>query len=362
MVSPLDWGLGHASRCVPLIHYLLNAGHRVSVAGSGLSLELLQKNFSDRVTYYRIPGYHITYNKRKGRFTSRIISQLPHIRQTIRKENQWLLALCRELELDGIISDNRYGICHPHIPSVILTHQWQILSGIHPWADRVLLRWHERQLRRFRQVWIVDRESASRNLAGKMSHPPGNRIQDKVRYIGHLSQIIPRPGTASGSDENQVLALLSGPEPARTWLMEAILRQAERLPQYRFKIISGTSGFPHTAASHIEIAGMVPAPEVQKAIESAALVICRSGYSTLMDLLALRAKALLIPTPGQTEQEYLAANLMAQNICYSRSQYELDLQQDIPAAFAYAGFTVLDLPVNQSFRPVLDQWLEDLNP
>lgn len=361
LISPLDWGLGHASRCIPIIRFLLEEGHQVSLAGSGLSLDLLKRNIGGQATYYEIPGYNITYNKRKGRFTLKIISQIPSVRKTIRKEHEWLKDACKQVKIDGIISDNRYGLYHSEIPCVIMSHQWQILSGINKWADRILFRWHEHQLRRYNALWIVDQQALENSLAGRMSHPESSILKNKTSYIGHLSQINTQENTVPIENGDEILVLLSGPEPARSILNKEILYQAENLPEYNFKIICGHNDFPTTKTKHIQIIGMATGSEINLAIQSSKLVVCRSGYSTLMDLLALQAKALLIPTPGQTEQEYLASFLSNQKVCYAQSQDILDLKNAIPKALTYKGFSHFAMDVNQDFKYTLTEWIQEIS-
>ncbi len=363
LVSPLDWGLGHASRCVPIIRFLLQENCKVSVAASGLSLQLLKANFKDEVQFFECPAYQISYPKRKKFFSLKILSQIPNIQKTILKERQFLNQIIQEEKIDAVISDNRYGMYYSKIPSVILTHQWQILSGMQAWIDQLLLKWHEKKLNAFSQVWIVDKADAENNLAGKLSHPKNGKLTGKIKYLGHLSQlkstIIPQQKTAL----KNILVLLSGPEPMRTQLFEILWQQASQLHSYQFVFIAGSAlSLQQSPQKNITFHTVADAAKVQEEIEKADLVICRSGYSSLMDLKAMQAKALLIPTPGQTEQIYLAARLQEQDKFLFVHQEKINLKEQIQLAFEKPGFSFSKDNSCQDFQKIIHVWLAENFP
>lgn len=363
LVSPLDWGLGHASRCVPIIRFLLRENCKVSVAASGLSLQLLQSNFKSEVQFFECPAYQISYPKRKKYFSIKILSQIPNIQKTILKEQQFLNQIIQEENIDAVISDNRYGMFHPKVPCVILTHQWQILSGMKPWIDRLLLKWHEKKLNQFGQVWIVDTAEEKESLAGKLSHPKHGALKDKVKYIGHLSQLISPQVHKKPINLKNILVLLSGPEPMRTQLLETLLLQAAQLDSFHFVFIAGSSlSLPHSSRPNIEFHAVADAAYVQQEINKADLVICRSGYSSLMDLKAMRANALLIPTPGQTEQSYLAKRLQEQGKFLFVPQDKIKLKEQIHLAFEKPGFASYEGDTCQDFQKVIQAWLVENFP
>lgn len=234
---------------------------------------------------------------------------------------------------DLVISDNRYGLHHPQLPCVIMTHQLQILSGSGRLADGLLRRLHFRMLNRFSACWVVD-EAEGGGLSGALAHPAV--LPPHARYTGLLSQFAGNETTVPGdTDGRHILLLLSGPEPMRSQLEQQLLRQAATLTQYRFSLVAGNPGGttpqlpPHISYyTHLESARLRPL------LLDAALVVCRSGYSTVMDLAVLGKKALLVPTPGQTEQEYLAGYLSAKGYFQQKTQAGLSLAADIPLALA----------------------------
>lgn len=356
LISPLDWGLGHSSRCVPIIRHLLAQGCKITVACSGLSQELLYKNFGNQVSYVVIPGYEIRYSKNPKFFLPQLLLQVPKVIQKVKNEHRWLKQFCAQHKVDGIISDNRYGLYHAQIPNVILTHQWQVLSDINAFADRVLLKIHQRLLNKFKEVWLVDEQHKS--LAGKLSHPRKACLQVPYHYIGHLSQL---DSNAFQKQPNKILVLLSGPEPLRTQLLNKIIEQACLLNEYQFTIIAGTNqDLTYSLPDHIEYISLAGAHSIAKHLAECRLVICRSGYSTLMDLMIFHARALLIPTPGQTEQEYLAQRLHQQGVCFTTRQADLNLESMIPEALRYKGFDQSWPTPNQEFQKIVNNWLSQL--
>ena len=247
---------------------------------------------------------------------------------------------------DLVVSDNRYGLKIDGLKSVIMTHQLQIMTGFGPAADYAMRKLHYRMLQKFDECWIVDNAEDS-GLAGALSHP--QQLPAHARYLGLLSQL-PPPATQSAQNSG-ILVLLSGPEPMRSLLESKILTQIAAIEDYRFHIIAGNPTAASPAAgthvvstpalhlpAHVTYATHADARELAAALSAAQLVICRSGYSTLMDLAMFEKKALLIPTPGQSEQEYLAGYLQAQGIALSKRQAEIDLQRDIAEALHYPGF------------------------
>ncbi len=337
LIAPLDWGLGHTTRCLPLIAYLRSLGHQVIAAASGAAARLLADNFPG-LAILPLEGYNIQYSKYKNAFVAKIIVQIPKILEAIRSEHRWLATQHEQHHFDLVIADNRYGLYHPAIRSVILTHQLQILSGKGSLADFILRKLHYPLLERFDTCWVVD-EAGADNLSGKLAHPAV--LPNRAQYIGLLSQFMDRPaGTVSTSGDKEILVLLSGPEPMRGQLEYILLQQAGSQHQYRFVFVAGNplGRAPAALPEHITYNTHLPAAQLFDALERAALVVCRSGYSTLMDLAVLGKKALLIPTPGQTEQEYLAVHLNQSGYYLVKDQSAVQLDRDIPQALAAKEF------------------------
>ena len=335
LLAPLDWGLGHATRCIPLVRYLLGQQCRVTLAAEGATAILLKSNFP-QLTIVPIPGYHIRYSHSARVMPLKIMMQIPKILRAIRAERLWLQKIQKQNQFDLIISDNRYGLKIKNAPSVILTHQLLIKTGAGSIFDQILRRLHYRILEKFDACWVVD-EECENSIGGELSHP--ETIPVNARYIGILSQLEPQASFCI-STPGEILVLLSGPEPQRSLLEKIVLDQITPDAAHHFIIVGGK---PLGAAPENLPNGAVyythrNASQLADLIDKAELVICRSGYSTLMDLAFMEKKALLIPTPGQSEQSYLADYLRRQGLFHSCGQNVLSLENDLKKALAYPGF------------------------
>ncbi|HET8572607.1 MAG TPA: glycosyltransferase [Edaphocola sp.] len=344
MIAPLDWGLGHTTRCLPIIDLLLRKGHSVSLAGPRKILDFVAATFPE-IRQFSLEGYQIRYSKHKAFFAGRIILQVPKILKAIRREHQWLQQIQAKEQFDLVISDNRYGLHHSTLPCVIMTHQLMIKSGRGKMIDRQLQKLHYRFLEKFRACWIID-EAGANNLSGELAHPahlPGN-----ARYIGILSQMtlspLPEQPFKGIKEKPEILILLSGPEPMRSRLEAELLPQCKALSErYHFNFVAGNiqAGQPSLPANgSFRYFQKLSATDLAPLLHTADLVICRSGYSTLMDLAVLGKKAMLIPTPGQTEQEYLARYLQRKFQTAVAQQGHVILTTAIPPAFAQKAITV----------------------
>lgn len=298
-----------------------------------------------------LQGYRVTYSGWNRLAQAGLLAQMPRLLRSIRTEHRWLQQLTRSVHIDGILSDNRYGLYHPHIPSVIITHQPAILTGAGAAADNTI-RWaHYKMLQRFASVWVPD-VARSPGLAARLSHPAS--LPPYTTYIGLLSRFAPLP---SVSRTGTLLILLSGPEPARTTLAHLLWQQACAW-QGEVIFAEGRADAvpPAHIPPHIRWYAMLHASHLQTLLPTVGRVVCRSGYSTIMDLLATGTPALLIPTPGQTEQQYLADTLHSAGIFYAQAQCRFHLEEAIQASAACThtnSFTPADFHLHQS---VLDQW------
>lgn len=352
LLAPLDWGMGHTTRCVPLIQYLLQNGHSVVFAGNEHQCSYITKTFPAIETIH-LEGYNVQYSHSASGFMFSLLKQIPHLLKTVKEEHNWLLKLATQEHFDGIISDNRYGLFHPTIPSVIITHQLQVLSGMGAMADNLLRLMHYKRLKQFNQCWIAD-VAGKPNLAGKLAHP--KTLPPAAKYIGLLSQI----ENNTGFTEEHLLVLLSGPEPQRSILSDMLWQQIQ---DYKGKVVfvEGSEDVPvRNIPAHVSYHKRVTKDVLQPLLERAAMVICRSGYSSLMDLAVLNKKAILIPTPGQTEQEYLGKHLHQDGVQYCAAQKNFNLQQALSATEKFPYRMLLLHNAHQQYKTVLDEWVKNL--
>ncbi|MDX2049495.1 MAG: glycosyltransferase [Chitinophagaceae bacterium] len=321
LIAPLDWGLGHATRCIPIIGLLIQKGCKVFIAASGKTEKLLRTEFPT-AEFIHLKGYNIRYPAKMGAFTLKIIFQIPKILRAVRHERRWLNKLINEKKADIVISDNRFGLYHPGAVSIIITHQLMIRTGLGKWADLFIQHLNYRYIRRFTHCWVPDFENPNNNLAGILSHAP--QLPNNASYIGGLSRF----ETGNFELKYNALLVLSGPEPQRTEWEEMILKQLSESDE-KVLVIRGLPGENTVAPSfnNTETVNHLNARRMNEAFLQSEFIISRSGYTTIMDIIKLRKKAILIPTPGQTEQEYLASYLMSKKICYSVPQKKFSFQE-----------------------------------
>ncbi len=325
LVAPLDWGLGHATRCIPIIKVLVENDCKVWLAGEGDQENLLRKEFPE-LPFLQLKGYRIQYSV--SGMIGKILLQIPRILNTIKEENKWLDERVKEYGFDTVISDNRYGLYHKKVHSVFITHQLSIKSSFGKWSEKFLQKWSYRFINRFNECWIPDEENEN-NLGGDLSHPQ-KTPSIPVKYIGPLSRFEKK---LISEIKDHLLIILSGPEPLRSIFENNIIDQ---LVHY-----SGTAtvvrGLPSAdniipSTNTIHFYNHLTADLMNEEIAKAEFVVSRSGYSTIMDIAALQRKSILIPTPGQTEQEYLANYLSKKQFAFCVKQNEFSLQKNIEEA------------------------------
>jgi uncharacterized protein (TIGR00661 family) len=298
LVAPLDWGLGHATRCVPVIRALRQAGAEVIIAADGRSYYFLQEEFPE-LTLVRLPGYSVSY-PRSRYLTLNLLLQSPRILKQIHREHKLVKELVNAHKIDTIISDNRFACRSEQTYNIYITHQLHIKA---PVAGGMATRIHRNYYERFDEIWVPDFEGEE-NLSGELSHKIRPAIP--THFIGPLSRFSNRI-KAEKPDDSFILILLSGPEPQRSLLEEILIEQfkhsAENIKLVRGiteanetqEIRAGFLSYDHATSAQLELW-----------IQQATVVIARSGYSTLCDLAVFGKKLIAIPTPGQTEQEFLA--------------------------------------------------------
>ncbi len=324
LVSALDWGMGHTTRMVPIMQYLQHIGHQVVFAGNSWQRAFIDK-ICPGIETINLEGYNIQYAQLGWLNKLRLLAQAPHILKSIAKEQDWLQQHIGTIKPDIIISDNRYGIHSPNCYSVILTHQLEIQSGAGSFANRALMRAHYKQLAPFNEVWVPDIKEAP-GLAGRLSHPTSTPTN--THYIGLLSQFA--ESTTVVREEDYILALLSGPEPQRSILEQMLMNQYKQgMPE--LVIVGGVDTMPQHLPEGIAYHTRMGGEELKNIISGASGIICRSGYSTIMDLIYLQKKPFMIPTPGQTEQEYLAKKLAEEGTISFVAQHQFQLTKAITA-------------------------------
>ena len=329
-----SWGLGHATRDIPLMRGILKAKHSLTIVGKGRSLELLKGELGDGCQYVSMSDYSSVYSK-KDFSVAKFLGYFPFYIDEIVKEHIKIKKLVRKEKYERIISDSRFGVYDKKIPSYFIFHQLRFISPVR-------IRLFEMATERFNYSFLKENfsmflvpDDKRDPLSGDLSHNLRYFRDNKVEYLGIISDLKKR----EVKQDIDYFISLSGPEPQRTVLEKIILKQASSLKGKVVIALGRPEDQRNRTFNHLRIFGYLGRKKQEEIMNRAKLVITRSGYTTLMELVALNKKALLIPTPGQTEQVYLADYHRKKGNFYSVSQDELNLTRDVEIASQYRGLS-----------------------
>jgi uncharacterized protein (TIGR00661 family) len=329
LVAPLDWGIGHATRCIPVINALNSQNFEVVLAADGRPLHLLNAEFPN-LEMIRFSGYNIKYPTYLPMSVSMLL-QIPKLLWSINKENQTIKKIVKEYKIDGVISDNRFGLFCNDVPTVFITHQLEIQSA---YFTSEIRGFNYKYINKFDVCWVMDDEK--NNLAGSLSKP--KFLPKKTIYIGTQSRF----EKSEIEKEYDFLAIISGPEPQRTILEKGLIKALKDRKEKSLIVLGKPEENISKRIGGLTIKSHLNTKDLNEAILKSDLIICRPGYSTIMDMEKLEKNAFFIPTPGQTEQEYLAKNFKQKNICYCQEQNNFDFEKAITESRNYIGFSRLD--------------------
>ena len=332
LICPLNWGIGHATRCIPIINGLKTLGAEVIIGAEGRSLELLKREFQD-TEFIEFPGVSVKYPAR-GSMAFKMFFSIPKILYEIYLEHRDLQQVIKNHNIDAVISDNRYGLWSKEVPSVFIIHQVMVKS---PFLENMLYRITRWFMQRYHHCWIPDHEGA-KNLSGDLSHQ--YPLPPNAKFIGPLSRFdSEKANIFTGNFMYDIVAIISGPEPQRTIFEKLIISKAKG-SQYKVLMVLGRPELHEQKqlTPNISIVSHLPQQEMLEALLNAQVIISRSGYSTIMDLAALGKKAIFIPTPGQTEQEYLGRYFYDQGLHLCVNQKEFELENSMLNMRKFKGF------------------------
>jgi len=335
-----DWGLGHAARSLVLIRPLIERGDRVTILmAPSAGMRLLKAELGDSCEYYPYRDIPKPFSRFPPMFYIRMSLSMPLVWARFKLEHRLTERLVRERGFDRVVSDSRFGVWSSAVPSYCILHSLrQIIPG-RPRALERLVEWGQRGLTRgFAKVLIPDAE-ADGGLSGDLGHYPElDWGEGRLQYLG--------PGGGVGHmdlpEDIDYFFSVSGIEPQRSLLEKRVLAA---LPHLKGRIVV-TLGKPEAAGEKYEqhgaeIHGYLDRRAQAEMINRARVTVTRSGYTTLMELAELGKRALFVPTPGQSEQEYLARYHHAKGHVYSTTQRRLDLEKDLPKAEATSGIPQL---------------------
>lgn len=340
-VAVLDWGLGHASRSVQLIRILKELDFQVIAGTSGAARYLLEREIPG-LTIIDLPPYHPVYGSNRVTVVSMLL-QMPKFLRAIRMEHDLLQNIIQSHNINLVISDNRYGCWSERTPSIMLTHQLRIIMPSHlRWLSGIVNRVNRHFIKKFSCCWIPDVKSG---VTGKMTKDAGV----EGTYIGYLSRFEKSSGDRI-SDSHEVVVVLSGPEPLRTRFEKKLVAQLGQSGK-KALLVRGVPGDHTHQVGNLTITDFLNAETLISTLRHSDTVIARCGYSTIMDFAALGLGAVLVPTPGQPEQEYLAQQLMMHGHAYCPAENEFDLHtaiarsrefKPVPASFMASRNAIAD--------------------
>ncbi len=301
LVGILNWGLGHAARSIPVIEALLQDGFEVILASDGTAGKFLRKKYPS-LPYLEAPRLNIKYTRNRKWMPIRLASQLPSLIRHYQQDLHWTRNTIKNYGITGIFSDNRPGIWHPDIPGIYFTHQLRVLSGIFTPFSTIV---HQKTYEKFTEIWVPDLKKEP-SLSGKLGHVNFNtKLSSKIKYTGPVSRF----RYVKKNKDIPLTFLLSGPEPQRSVWENMIYANRKKFPDGTTLIRGTFSPAPVSFPSSWKVINMAFDEELNDILLRSKLVISRSGYTSVMDLMKTRTNALLIPTPGQPEQEYLARHV-----------------------------------------------------
>lgn len=337
LVCPLDWGLGHATRMVPVIEMLEEKGANVIIAAQNRPLDFLLQRFPEN-SFVDIPGFSPFYPSGSSMALA-MLKSMPEMITKARQANKALQKIIQKNNIHAVISDNRYELSTNKIPTILVTHQLNIqTSGIQkagkPFIDTLI----NYYINKFDEIWIPD-ISAEDNLSGALSE--SRKFKEKKFNIGFLSRFSSHNNIKSKNNID-LLIILSGPEPQRTILEELLTTQALDTKLNTVILLGKPEENMSYEINNVKLISHISDDEFASLVQSAKLIISRPGYSSLMDLAVLEKNAVFIPTPGQTEQEYLARNMLIKGISFSQPQNIFSITEALNNQNKYRGLKLVN--------------------
>lgn len=329
-----SWGLGHATRSLPVLRRLLSENNNLTVISNGRSLEVLKKELGEQATYVDIPDYPMLLSENTRQFLAKSMVYWPVFIKRIEDGLAQLQKILDKKHYDCIISDARYDMYSKKIPSFFISHQMRIMNPLQiKMFEHAMERFNMFFFKRYRGVMVPDYKENS--LSGDLSHNLKRIDEDAIHYVGVLSDFTRRPM----KKDIDFLISISGPEPQRSILEEKLASQTEELKGNVVMTLGKAEKYSITKKKHLTTYSFVTKELREELLNKSKLVVSRSGYSTLMDVAVVGTKALFIPTPGQIEQEYLSRYHNNLGTFHSVTQDTVDLKNDVREAKEKTGFT-----------------------
>mgnify|MGYP003351461939 CR=1 FL=1 len=297
-VAPLDWGLGHATRCVPLIRSLIQAGHLVHFGVTETTKKILDEEFTHLNKYY-LSETKIHYHKFLPAWFS-ILLQTPRLLTNIQREKKITKKIFDQINPDVVISDNRYGCYFPKAKNILITHQLKFKqTGLSFFSENIV----NHLVKHFQEIWVPDFDNKTLNLSGELSR--NKKFELTTKFIGPLSRL--EPSTINQEKKYSFCFLISGPESLRSIFEKEAVAFVKNSNE-KCAIVRGSSLHHKIIETTLncDVFDLPDRKKLEHIISVSETIVCRSGYSSIMDIVKMKKAAFIYPTPGQSEQLYLA--------------------------------------------------------
>jgi UDP-N-acetylglucosamine transferase subunit ALG13 len=353
LICPLEWGLGHAGRMIPLAQKLQQRQNNIFI-GAGKEHQSLFRNELPELTFIDFKGFKPGYSRFLPQYIA-LLLKTPVLFYHILAEHFMLKRIIRDHKIDIVISDNRFGLWNRKIKSVYVTHQLLIplpeKLRFFEWIGVIFQRFF---IRKYSLCFIPDLPGEL-NVSGRLTH--NVRLPENARFIGILSRFVNSVSSHEkkpGFSHNTLI--LSGPEPQRGIFRQKIVEILKHLEPPTV-VLEGNPGSPVDVSMKGNIISYshLPSNEMQKIISESKFIAARSGYTSIMELISLNCSALLVPTPGQTEQEYLAGYMSDKGWFVTVSQKNIKIDLPFPAKKASWTGEIVD-----ESRRLLEKALDEL--
>ena len=329
-----SWGLGHATRSLPVIRKLQEENNELTIISHGRSLELLKKELGSNINYHDIPDYPMLVSAEPRQFMAKSMIYWPLFVRKIQSGVSNLKKIANKEKFNVIISDARYDMLNKSVPTYFISHQIRIMN---PLRLRMLETgsefFNDFFFKRFKGIIVPDYKDD--NLSGDLSHNLKKIDEKRIHYAGVLSDFSKK----KTKKDIDYLISITGPEPQRTILEKKLLLQSKDLKGNIAITLGKTEEKEDITKENIQIFSFLTKEQRENLLNRSKLVISRSGYSTILDLAVIGTKALMTPTPGQIEQEYLSRYHNLKGTFYSVNQSKINLIEDIEKVKKTTGIT-----------------------
>ncbi|MEK6968538.1 MAG: glycosyltransferase [Nanoarchaeota archaeon] len=325
-----NYGLGHATRMLPVIMKLIEQGEKVTIVAKGNSLLMLKNELGD-ASNYELMQYEVPLKfSDKGFSMFETLKAGPSFISLISSQKKWLENFSAKEKIDRVIADGEIGYHLKNKKSFFVNNQLRLLPGSLLGDGTELLT--DVFSKGFEKVIVPDDENGT--LGGLLTSK--TRFYDKKRlaYVGILSSIR-KKNVVRNVD---YFISISGPGISKEVFTRQVMEQLHLL-KGKVVVALGRPDLKEIASKgNAKIYPYLNRKQQESFLNKAKLVISRSGYTTMMELAEIDKKAFFIPTLNHPEQEYLAKFQKNSGRFHYSKQDSFNFKEDIDEAKQYPGF------------------------